>query len=66
NAAGINSDDFIMLRTRRDRELIVEVADKTLGPRATPLREMQRAWKRALLLNVEQRGLDGVASDSPR
>ena len=63
NTEDINSGDFIMLRTRRDRELIAEIADKTLGPRAPILRQMQTRWKRALLLKVKQRGLTGVARD---
>jgi hypothetical protein len=62
-AADIQAGDFVMLRTQRDHELIVEIADKQLGSAGVKLRELQVIWKQNLRRHIDNRGLSTVARD---
>jgi hypothetical protein len=61
--ADIQSGEFIVLRTQRDRDLIAEIADQHLGGTATKLRNLQTLWKQNLQRRIQERGLIGLSRD---
>ena len=59
----VESGDYIVLRSKRDRDLIADIADQELGVMAPKLRSAQNQWKLLLRNAVRCRGLESVASE---
>src|SRR5699024_1357646 len=57
----VEEDDYIVIRNESDTKLIAEVADQILKSKAKDYRLTQKKWKKRLLYNVEQKGINKVS-----
>src|SRR5699024_4861327 len=57
----VEEDDYIVIRNESDTKLIAEVADQILKSKEKDYRLTQKKWKKRLLYNVEQKGINKVS-----